>query len=512
MSGTREIAGSAQTGVASLTTGDVSIILNPPPDAHVGCDTMSISVLNTTSKLIEGHGFIGIRSISPGAHFVWLSSPSAMTRQGYWFIAKPASHVCHVKQWDSYNEVLDECTSRSEVCSVLSGLASVSHLLLPYNSSSLKMAPGYQPPQGQRLSASGPESAASAARIWMGLTSCVTESVLNRITGKTPATDNSAECLLSTADSAKGEVALTTAGETAGYTELTFLFAKDDLDPFQLLASRSQSTNGQQHVLCNSGVDVCGDTSDTTEKIIAQLSHSAGHIRGSDLIGELQFAFITGMLLSNLSCLEQWWHLVLKVFLRAWGLISWRPSLCCAFIQTLHHQFTYLDRYVSGGFLRQSSSSLAQERHQSGTSIFDAKPWGEYHLRAALAIFGRRLNETLAKLGDAASPEQVLVGEEFASLEASLWKNGWDLRDEADRGGASRRANEDGDEDEGEVVDYYDETARQPTQQVGSSVPLRLPATVARPHTLSDTDSDSDQPVLVDLDENGREVGLVSWG
>jgi len=70
-------------------------------------------------------------------------------------------------------------------------------------------------------------------------------------------------------------------------------------------------------------------------------------------------------------------------------------------------------------------------------------------------------------LGDTITKEQGAVGHAFVNLEAWFWKYGWDLRS-----------------------DY---------------VPEKLIS------SLADDEDDEYQPVVVQLDERGREVGLVSW-
>lgn len=530
----------------------------------------------------DNSALLGFRDLPPGAHFVWLSSPGAMSRQGYWFVTQPEPYsAVRVKQWDRFNEVLGECASQYEERSLADDITTVYPRLVAYNSAGHSAtAPSGRPPTtsaSARQPYPGPppresETAVPEAGIWAGLTSCISESVLARITGqKASATVGTKEqstavvaaatagattaathieWMVSTTDTAKGEIAMPRAAAAsqlwAGFAEFTFLFAKDDLDPYQLIASRDKSkssNNGQAastSVLQNGNTDTSTNkivSSDTTDRITALLDHSSSlkddgskKLLGDiDLIGELQFTFLTGTLLSNLSCLEQWWHLVLKIFLRAQNLVSRRPALCRLFIQTLHCQFLYLERHVSGGFLGHTSATTAAngasgantatagtDADAGGTGIFEAKPQGAARLQASLTDFKRHLNETLLGLGNNASPEEAAVGEAFASLEAALWKYGWDLRSDYGADNSGDNSNDiddnrgsrfgdpaDNDDADGEM-DYYEEAINRTTGPGQKS---------SRKHHsgLSDTDSDSDQPVLVDLDENGREVGLLSW-
>ncbi|CAK7210661.1 hypothetical protein SCUCBS95973_000864 [Sporothrix curviconia] len=589
--------------------GDAFILLSIPEDAHVGCDVMALTAKKTATA---DSSFLGFRELPPGAHFVWLSAPGAMSRQGYWFVTRqpvpaststptststytPQGGVVRVKQWDHFNEVLGECASQYEARSLSEDLASVYSRLLAYNSSN--SAAGGETTSTATSTASpayfGPplrdgELAVPEAGIWAGLTSCITEGLLARVTGQNAspfsqgtgaggmslvatgtaaaaATTTPTEWLVSTTDMAKGEMTMPLRSTTTqlwtsgGSAEFVFLFAKDDLDPYQLLASRDkakQSSNYGQAASSSSSPPTAtsqtAGSSDTTERIVALLKQQAVAygLDDRDLVGELQFAFLTGTLLSNLSCLEQWWHIVLKVYLRAHKLVSRRPVLCRMLLQTLHYQFLYLERHVAGGFLGHTSSTgtvdaankaagasrvktasaggstsvtAATEGDVGGTGLFEAKPQGALRLQASLTEFKRHLNETLLDLGKSASPDEAAAGEAFASLEASLWKYGWDLRSDYVSGGSGGYSNDAGDDNNNDQndtrgggfgdpadnndadgeMDYYEEAINRTTG-------TRRKA--HRHHTgLSDTDSDSDQPVLVELDEDGREVGLVSW-
>ncbi|CAK7216566.1 hypothetical protein SBRCBS47491_002871 [Sporothrix bragantina] len=575
-------ASSSRASTQPTMKGDAFVLLSIPEEAHVGCDITALTVKKTTAT---DASFLGFRDLPPGAHFVWLSAPGSMSRQGYWFVTQPSltpaqqGGVVRVKQWDRFNEVLGECASQYEARSLADDLASVYPRLLAYNSSpsnvgntatttgaaAARTAPYLGPPLRDG------ELAVPEAGVWSGLTSCITERLLARVTGQrsssvtksttagtpvvtgTTATTHT-EWLVSTTDTAKGEMTMPLRSTTnqfwgnGGSAEFLFLFAKDDLDPYQLLASRdkAKSSNNGQSALSASPPTSSGQasSSDTTERIISLLEELASRGLGDkDLVGELQFAFLTGTLLSNLSCLEQWWHLVLKIYLRANSLVSRRPVLCRLLLQTLHCQFLYLERHVAGGFLGHTSSTgttnkaagasngsarasagsgastvnAATEADGGGTGLFEAKPQGAMRLQASLTEFKRHLNETLLGLGKAASPDAAAVGEAFAGLEASLWRYGWDLRSDYVSGGSvNNNGNEDGsdsrggrwgdpadnDDADGEM-DYYEEAINRTT---GSKQKPH------RHHTgLSDTDSDSDQPVLVELDEDGREIGLVSW-
>lgn len=66
-----------------------------------------------------------------------------------------------------------------------------------------------------------------------------------------------------------------------------------------------------------------------------------------DLVFELQVSFLTALHLGNASCLAQWWHLVLRVVLRAYRLCVARPRLCADLLETLRAQLEYAETYFS---------------------------------------------------------------------------------------------------------------------------------------------------------------------
>ncbi|CAK7568185.1 MAG: hypothetical protein SEPTF4163_006168 [Sporothrix epigloea] len=566
--------------------GDTFVLLSTPVEAHVGCDSTAVTVKKTANA---EDSFLGFRDLPPGAHLVWLSAPGAMSRQGYWFVTRPTSTsasvpragIVRVKQWDQYNEVLGECASQYEAQSLASDLISIYPRLLAYNSKQCAETGDTNTPLESSYIGLPPrngELIIPDAGLWSSLVSCISEELLARVMGErlfstgnrkmaenpeataTAAETKYTEWLVSTNDTAQGEMAAplrpasTHLWGNSGGAEFTFIFAKDDLDPYQLLASRDRrrpSSSGGTVSSSAAPSTITRDSSDhdhdhdgfadTTERIAALLEQQASPgLCDKDLIGELQFAFLTGTLLSNLSCLEQWWHLVLKVYLRAYKLVTHRPVLCRMFFQALHCQFLFLERHVAGGFLGHSSSSgnvdkaagttscgggsgvaststVTAEADAGGTGLFEAKAQGAIKLQTSLTLFKRRLNETLLDLGKAASIDEAAVGEAFASLEASLWKYGWDLRSDYVSGGSGnnsggtndidsqggRFANLADNDDSDDEMDFYEEAIKRTTDSRKDE---------HRHHTgLSDTDSDSDQPVLVELDEDGREVGLLSW-
>src|SRR5206468_309365 len=101
-------------------------------------------------------------------------------------------------------------------------------------------------------------------------------------------------------------------------------------------------------------------------------------------------------------------------------------------------------------------------------------------LKVILTVFKSRLKEQLLETGANLTDEQRNVGEAFEAFESLLWKWGWDLRGNYLRSGKIQL--EDGEFVDAELKEFADEDER------GEFA-----------------------PVVVDLDENGRESGLISW-
>ncbi|KAI3397553.1 hypothetical protein diail_10646 [Diaporthe ilicicola] len=435
--------------------GDVFLILDLPPNSTVGCDARAI---NTRAS-----GFKGIRDIPPGPHFVWVSEPNAMSRCGYWFIAQDTAQV-RVKQWDKYNEVLAQPASQFELRDHRDNVASLYPQLVSY-----------------RHGGDGPTAAANSGggedepRLWRQLTSGISEELLGRVTGRKGA----GEWLVDTTDSAQGEASFPQTTQlykavVGGPRELHFLFPEGDVDLTTLATSTAPGDVGSP---------------DTSDEILRLLDNNNNNTTATatateaDLLGELQLTFLAGLHLSNLSCVDQWWHMVLRVVLRAHRLALARPRLARALLCTLHAQMLYDERYIAGdgGGGEPGRGGAAADADSQGTSVLDIVPGNRRKLRRALALYKRRLDQML--LGPpregGVTAEQAAVGQAFGELEAWFWKFGWDLRtDDVGEGGKGPAGQEGGN------LGYNDD---------------------------DDDNNDDYQPVIVDLDANGREVGLVSF-
>lgn len=462
-----------------LDNGDCFIIIALPDKFTVGLDTIALTTSN-------GKDFRGFRDIPPGPHFLWMSEPGAISRCGYWFVTGQHGEV-RVKQWDRYNEVLGDAASQFEVREQKRSIEETYPTLVPHNfqgdvASTITAPP--PPPKDQPRRGSvpdpDPEFTQDNVLIWRGLTSAISPAFLSRVTGKKTVS----EWLVDTTDSAKGDIrfqASTKLMKSIVGSQLDFLFQQDIID-LQLL-----NIVGGGH-----------SSDDTTPRILTLLHNSnrssassefsnpsAPIVSESDILAELQFTFVTGLHLGNYTCIEQWWHLLLKIILRAHQLVLSRPTLVRFLLQTFHAQMVYNDRYIDQAAAAEhpgratdpyrTEASAPKDGELSTQSILETIPRNKAKLREALTVYKRRLNQALLGERNNISPEQGAVGHAFADLEAWFWRYGWDLRS-----------------------DYNDDAE---------------PVVPGGPTPLEDTDSEADDyaPVVVQLDEQGREVGLVNF-
>ncbi len=262
---------------AYLTHGDVFRTLGLPDNFVVGLDTMAM----TTNRSLSG-----FRDIPPGAHFLWVQQPHGVSRCGYWFTTREPG-ILRTKQWDSSDEVLREPESQLETQSHKDKLQSVYAALQPYTLSTHK--------DHTRVSLDDtyPDWARSPLSLWSTLTSAISTQVLARITGEQGVTEYLVDSVDCAKDTHLGELfsATTATGCTStanpnSSNKLTFLFTQD-LRDLQVLDLGP----------------VSAQVSDTTGRIQAAITSP---VTEQTILGELQFAFLTGTHLGNPACLEHW--------------------------------------------------------------------------------------------------------------------------------------------------------------------------------------------------------------
>ncbi|KAK2072318.1 hypothetical protein P8C59_006678 [Phyllachora maydis] len=455
-----------------LADGSLFLVLEHPTGCTLGYDNMAATV--------ESPRVLGVRGIPPGAHFFWLTGPGRLSWSGYWFVTTDKSDV-RVKQWDRFNETLGDVASKFEERDAKENLDLVYNQLIPYTRhfdghdtptppTRSPVTPVPVPCSAQSMSrkaSAEPDFAADSGSLWHFLASHVTEEYLARVTGNSRAR----EWLVDTTDAAQGEAPFPAADKVlkmSGSTEFHFSLPARDVEDQEMLANLSIDSDVARPV------EAASDPEPHVQKLIAAAGDSA-------TVGELQFTFLTGAHLANYTCIEQWWHVVLRVVLRAPRLAVTRPLLCRRLLQTLHAQMIYNDRHLGDAAAlsppsSRSNSSGGRGRGGSDLGILDVVPGNKRRLREALTRYKQRLDGLLLGLGDRITPEQAAVGHAFADLEALFWKHGWELRSPYVPGAAHAAAGDDGSGDDG-----------------------------------GGDDDDDYAPVVVRVDQDGRQADLVSW-
>jgi A1 cistron-splicing factor AAR2 len=419
----------ADRDVEMLQGGDVLILDDLPANFTVGCDTISFS---TTQQ------FLGFRDIPPGAHLVWVSPlESTSSRSGYWIITPEKEEKgpgkVYVKQWDKFNEILGDPASQAEARFQRERLGQIFAKLAPYH---FKASTSAVSPPSQATNADSLPPFLSSTTIWQHLTSALQPQLLDRLTG-----GQKEAWAVNSSDRIVGETSLPEEAHLypTSAAQLNFLFPMDQ----RLFDPAAEGSERTQQAL------------DPTSWVLSRTQD------GDALLGEVQFAFLTGMHLGNYSCLEQWWYYTTLIIFRTYRLAIECPELALRLIRTLHAQLVYNERYLEG------------------SSILDTMPENAKRLQKALTVYKSRLNEQLLSLGERCTEEQSAVGEAFAALESWLWRFGWDLRGDYVRSGKVML-------EDGEVVDAE----------------------------LSDFESEDERgdfaAVVVDVDENGRPTDFVS--
>lgn len=431
-----------------LQSGDVVIVTGVPEESFFGYDTVSFDIGK------DGH-FEGIRELPPGPHFIYGGSKSGIsTRNGFWIISRQRQlgepGNVFVKRWDKYTETIEEEVSAAEVRIQKDNVPLVFDKLMPYN---IRAASAQEITQPKIGSATNPDHVDSHAT-WQNLTSAIKGEMLSRITGrewnewKVSSMDD-CKPTTSIVDDPRAHTRIHLASNRAnGVTGidhgLTFIFSPGSRTFSSTAVGRARSEQAM-------------DTTSYIRTLVADRCTLGGQ---DEVIGELQFCYLTGMLLGNIRCMEQWAYIV-KLLFKAFRLAAEEPLFFTKIIEAFHAQLIYDDEYLEG-------------------SILDHDDNLQNELTAVLTIFKSRLTEQLLGKGDALSKQEIELGETFERLEAWLWKWGWDLRGNYVRAGKIQL--EDGEYVDAEMEDFEDEDER------GEYA-----------------------PVIVELEEDGREKGMVRW-
>lgn len=478
-----------------LKKGDIFRTMHLPNDLIIGLDTIAM----TTSKSLTG-----FRDIPPGAHFLWLQQPNGISRCGYWFITERHGTV-RVKKWNRFHEVLAEPTAQ-EVRNIEASIETTYFSLQPYNiyeQQKQQKSPNTETIFNPSLV---PQWARTQTLLWHTLTWAISTPFLECITGK----KGVKEYLVDSTDCAKEII------KDSSHQEPIFSASKPlfNSTSSEFSFSFTQDFRDLQFLDAAGLADTKASVSDTTPRILAALNNGKSTTR--DILAELQFTFITGTQLSNSACLDQWWSLVLKILLRAHALAVSHPMLARDLILTLHAQLYFTENYV--GEASQARDSQDGKNKDVGATepgsgrrngpnadrlLYQYRPVNRLRLRHALAEYKRRLRthgvilESNSDSGISATiiqqqeEERAALAHAWEELESWLWRCGWDLgRVEGERDAGRKEMEEFGrgkgfDGSKGKVMRQW-------------------------PGDSEDEDED-DMPVVVELDENGREVGLVSF-
>ncbi|TAQ85068.1 hypothetical protein B7494_g6630 [Chlorociboria aeruginascens] len=408
-----------------LKSGDVAIVRDIPPGSVFGYDARSFTI-KAEDK------FEGVSQFPAGAHFLWGGSTEGSLRVGFWIMSsKRASDEygeVHIKRWDKYNETLEVEVSAAEIRIQKDGIPELFDKLQPYASETSSAA---------TIRGAGGEG------IWLRLTSSVKGYILSNITGH----EWNHWQVASTHD---------VKGPPRGVTSLPddpTDYSKDEVLNFvfpKATRTFSESVTGRDRT------EQAMDTSAHIMAIIAGCTYEDS----DQIIGELQFCYISGMTLGNVACMEQWANII-KVIFKAFRLALEQPLFFLKVIQTFHAQLIFDDAGIEGSIM-DHDAALSDE------------------LKMILTVFKSRLNEQLLVKGADLTTDQEHVGKAFEELEAWLWKWNWDLRGNYLRSGKIQL--EDGEFVDAELKDFEQEDER------GEYA-----------------------PVMVDIDEEGREKGLIRF-
>ncbi|KAG6001532.1 hypothetical protein E4U43_001301 [Claviceps pusilla] len=413
----------------SMGGGDVAIIIDLPDVFTVGYDALSFTAQH----------FGGVRDIPEGPHFFWVTHPSGVAaRAGVWLLGSQSRDRVHVVQWDKYNENLTEALS-SEARNHAENVPNIHAKLIPYSDPS-KVGDAVGQLSASKIDAN--------LAIWTQLTTSITSSLLDRITGP-----QSGGWIVHTLDRGQGVV------QFSAEVHLERLVPNKNLQQRQLKFTFERTT--RLFSLEARGSDRSLEAMDPTKYLLSRIEDPSNDLVHDDLVGELQFSFIVGMLLGNDACLDQWWFMVLKLLVKSHLLVEKQPLLAAALWRSLTAQITFGTKWLE-------------------TTALDPEEQRCRELRIGLIIYKRRLEEFLQSNENLITPDHLGVSTAFSRLESALTDLGWDL-----------------------ITDYVRRGILM--LEDGEEVELEL----------SELDAEDERgewaPEIVELDEHGHEFGLVSW-
>ena len=383
-----------------LLNGDVVLVAEVPNGATIGYDLISHTIQ-------EGRPFQGLREFPPGVHFVWgaSNSPTAI-KNGFWFVSQErAAGVagdCHVLTWNRFTDEMDEQVVKAVGMFQRGEVADVFDSCYAYNIKDVSFGPG------EAIGVSA-RDAGNEAQLWLDLTFAINGSMLTRLTGqggkqwKVTATCNSipitdvgmmAVSHADIPDPRKLERTAVNGFEPA----LKFAFARQDAH------TANREIKHQRH----------GEVVDFSRYVEALVAMKCGPYQNAeDLVGELQFSYISGMFLDNINCQEHF-VFICRVVLRAYDWAMEEPS-------------------VYASFLRAFTAALDHDDKNTEGSIFDHNSGFRHELRIMLLLFQHFLIDGLLIKRNEVTEDHMELSKTFEKLESWLLRKwDWDLRDNAD--------------------------------------------------------------------------------
>lgn len=406
-----------------LKDGDIVIARSLPVNTIFGYDMRTYTI--KTEGTLEG-----IKNIPAGAHLVWGGAGTGSSRNGFWLMSQKLASdeigETHVLRWDNYHESLEEELSEAEKRIQKSSIPEIVEKLEPYMGGNLVTTPASVGAFSTSPAPNSPIAAEStdSTGMWRLLTSCIKHPYLTRVTGgKWNSWKVSSNQDIKTTELQASNASKDGTGSTSfeGDDFLNFVFPRGS-------HTFSESSTGRERT---------EQATDSTTYIIEAI-RGCTYEDSDEIIGELQFCYITGMVLGNLACMEQWVVILTKLF-SAYRLAMDHPIFFRKVILATHAQFMYDEE----GF---------------ESSIFDHDTHLGDDLKIVLTKFKSRLNEQLLSNGPNITREQQDVGKAFEAFESWLWKWGWDLRGNYLRSGKFQL--EDGEMIDAELKDFEDEDER----------------------------------------------------
>ncbi|KHO01172.1 AAR2 domain containing protein [Metarhizium album ARSEF 1941] len=284
--------------------------------------------------------------------------------------------------------------------------------------------------------------------IWAQLTTHVNATILNRITGP-----QVGGWIVHTLDRAQGAL------QFSPEVELERAVPNKNLQRREL--NFTFETTTRLFSIESLGAERTQEAMDPSVYLMSQIEDPDKNLAYEDLVGEFQFSFIVGVHLGNDASLEQWWFMLLKLLVKSHLLLQEQPLLVASMWRTVAAQITYSSQWMESSVLDNTESRCRE-------------------LRIGLIVYKRRMEEFLSDDENVVTSDHLSVSTAFSRLEAVLTDLGWDLSGDYLRKGVVMM--EDGEQVELELTDLEAEDER------GEWA-----------------------PELVELDEDGRERGLISW-